>query len=87
MLLAVGEGGRWAVQAFLETFFVMIFNFLMIEHWRISAVYFTCNQVDEAVKSSRKGDCRIFRLLKIGGTRSAHLPLQPEHRPNFAQLK
>ena len=65
----------------------MIFNFLMIEHWRISAVYFTCNQVDEAVKSSRKGDCRIFRLLKIGGTRSANLPLQPEHRPNFAQLK
>lgn len=32
----------------------------MIEHWRISAVYFTCNQVDEKVKSSSKGDCRIF---------------------------
>ena len=34
----------------------MIFNFLMIEHWRISAVYFAWKQVDEAVKSSRKGD-------------------------------
>ncbi len=56
----------------------------MIEHWRISAVYFTCNQVYEKVKSSRKGDCHIFRLLKIGGTRSANLPLLPEHRPNFA---
>ena len=31
----------------------------MIEHWRISAVYFTCNQVDEKVKSSRKGDCLV----------------------------
>lgn len=49
------------------------------------AVYFTCNQVDEKVKSSRKGDSRIFRLLKIGGTRSANLPLWPEHRPNFVQ--
>ena len=48
------------------------------------AVYFTCNQVDVIVKLSCKGDCRIFRLLKIGGTRSANLPLLPEHRPNFA---
>ena len=32
----------------------------MIEHWRISAVYFTCNQVDEAVKTA----ARVIAVLQ-----------------------
>lgn len=70
---------------FLWNFLCHDFKVLMNYTLARCAVYFTCNQVDEKVKSSRKGEWRIFRLLKIGGTRSANLPLWPEHRPNFAQ--
>lgn len=92
---------------FLWNFLCHDFKVLMNYTLARCAVYFTCNQVDEKVKSSRKGEWRIFigkrdelsgtrnensyllapcsYLSKIGGTRSANLPLWPEHRPNFAQ--
>lgn len=57
----------------------------MIEHWRISAVYFTCNQVGSRTEAEQMFICRLQRSKDAVNAERTPVFSEVDRRPNFAQ--
>lgn len=56
----------------------------MIEHWRISAVYFTCNQVGSRTEAEQMFICRLQQSEDAVNAERTPVFSETDRRPNFA---
>lgn len=56
----------------------------MIEHWRISAVYFTCTQVGSRTEAEQMFICRLQQSEDAVNAERTPVFSETDRRPNFA---